>query len=337
MKCCATCIGDNGLRRTLPSLSDEIGNCNYCQTQGVLIVEPPVLADLFLPLVRSYEPAEEGRLLVQWMRDDWRMFEHERMDDTRASALLAEILDDGEIVRKLHVARSGYETDNLSRWERLRDELMYGNRYFPQTEIREGRLEDLLELLKMPEDELPTEWYRARLMTDEHPYPIEKMGAPPRETATHGRANPAGIPYLYLSTTPITAVAEIRPHTGERACIATFVTPGDLNVVDLRSPRHSVSPLDFGDEQKIGYLRNDLRFLTRLGDELTRPVIPRSAAIDYVPSQYLCEFIKKCGYDGVIYKSSVGDGINMALFNKDRATPQQVAVHTVTRVHVEVR
>ncbi len=336
MKCCAACIGDNGLRRTLPSLSDEIGNCDFCQSEGVLVVEPAALAELFLPLVRSYEPSNDGKLLVQWMRADWGMFEHKRMDDTRAAALLAEILDDGEIVRKTHAPPTTYETDSLSRWERLRSELMYGNRYFPETELRAERLEELLDLLRIPEDELPTAWHRARLMSGDFPYPIEEMKAPPREIATHGRANPAGIPYLYLSTTPKTAVAEIRPHAGERACLATFSTPGDLDVVDLRSPRHSVSPLDFGDEQKIGYLRNDLNFLARLGDELTRPVVPRSAAIDYVPSQYLCEFIKKCGYDGVIYKSSVGKGINMALFDQSRATPGQVSVVTVTRVHVDV-
>lgn len=39
-----------------------------------------------------------------------------------------------------------------------------------------------------------------------------------------------------------------------------------------------------------------------------RPVVPQAAAIDYTPSQYLCEFIKKCGYNGVVYLSSVIEG-----------------------------
>ena len=336
MKCCSTCIGDNGLRRILPSLASESGSCDYCLSKDVLVVEPAALSDLLTPLIRIYEPDSKGKLLVQWLRVDWGMFEHARMDDARAAALLAEILDDGEVVRKLFIPSPSYETDSLSRWEKLRDELMYGNRYFPATEIKKERLEELLKLLKVPENELPTDWHRARLMTDNEPYPIEKMGAPPREISAHGRANPAGIPYLYLSSIPTTAVAEIRPHTGENACIAHFQTPPDLSVIDLRSPRHTVSPVDFGDEQEIGYLRSDLRFLTRLGDELTRPVIPRSAAIDYVPSQYLCEFIKKCGYDGVIYNSSVGEGINLALFKQEGVVPGDVTVHAVKRVHVEI-
>jgi hypothetical protein len=57
-----------------------------------------------------------------------------------------------------------------------------------------------------------------------------------------GRANPAGIPYLYLGSTQGTAISEIRPNTGELAYVADFTTPPDLNLVDLRSPRKMVSP-----------------------------------------------------------------------------------------------
>jgi hypothetical protein len=84
-------------------------------------------------------------------------------------------------------------------------------------------------------------------------------------------------------------------------------------------------------------LRADIAFLERLGEELTRPVLPRGAAIDYVPSQYLCEFIKKSGYDGVVYRSSVSAGINLALFDPSRAVPGVVATYSVDSVTVVVR
>ena len=83
-------------------------------------------------------------------------------------------------------------------------------------------------------------------------------------------------------------------------------------------------------------MRSDLPFLERLGEELTRPVVPQAAAIDYTPSQYLCEFIKKCGYDGAIYRSSVSDGINLALFNPARAQSGTVVQYRVARVTVDV-
>lgn len=86
----------------------------------------------------------------------------------------------------------------------------------------------------------------------------------------------------------------------------------------------------------IGQLRADIAFLERLGDELTRPVQPRGAAIAYIPSQYLCEFIKKNGYDGVVYRSSVSDGMNLALFGPAKATGGGVNKFNITKVTVQV-
>ena len=164
-------------------------------------------------------------------------------------------------------------------------------------------------------------WYRARIQTGDAAFTVDQMGAPPNRIASHGRANPAGIPYLYLGSTQGTAISELRPHTGEMVCVADFTTPPNLKLVDLRSPRKMVSPFLLEDAADIGRMRSDLPFLERLGDELTRPVVPQSAAIDYTPSQYLCEFIKKRGYEGVIYRSSVSDGMNLALLIQRSLNP----------------
>jgi hypothetical protein len=90
------------------------------------------------------------------------------------------------------------------------------------------------------------------------------------------------------------------------------------------------------DETSVALLRGDIEFLVKLGDELTRPVLPHSAAIDYIPSQFLCEFIKNCGYHGVVYRSSVGEGINMALFYSDKAAAGSVKRYKVNRVTVSI-
>lgn len=266
------------------------------------------------------------------------MFQHQRMDDSRAKDLLAEILNDGEIVRQQFIPASNPTIDPLSEWEKLREELMYHNRYFPQTTIDLDRLESLLLSLTLDSDEVPTQWYRARIQTSDTPFPVDEMGAPPRRIASHGRANPAGIPYLYLGSSPLTAISETRPHTGDRACVADFTTPADLKLTDLRNARKMVSPFLFllEEDSDIARMRNDLPFLERLGDELTRPIVPQSAAIDYTPSQYLCEFIKKCGYHGVVYRSSVSKGINLALFDPALAHCGAVAQYRVTNVNVDI-
>jgi hypothetical protein len=336
MNCCAGCFGDRGLRRSIfPLRSTAIGRCSYCGADNVAVLLPSQLAEYFELLVSAYRPDADGKLLVQWFREDWGMFAHERMDDPRAKDLLSEILDDGEIVRQTFSPATAPGADRLGEWEKLRDELMYHNRFFPDANIDLDRLELLLSPLTLDADEVPDLWHRARIKTRDAAFLIDEMGAPPKRIASHGRANPAGIPYLYLGSTPETAISEIRPHTGEVACVADFRTPLDLKLVDLRGPRKMVSPFLFADAEDISKMRGDLPFLERLGDELTRPVIPQAAAIDYTPSQYVCEFIKKCGYDGVIYRSSVSNGINLALFNPEKAQPGTVTEYDVARVLVE--
>jgi hypothetical protein len=113
--------------------------------------------------------------------------------------------------------------------------------------------------------------------------------------------------------------------------------PDAITVVDLRGPKTMVSPFLLEDAEDIGRMRADLPFLERLGEELTRPVLPQAAAIDYTPSQYLCEFIKKCGYQGVLYRSSVSDGINLALFDPSLANAGDVSQYLVSRVSIDVK
>jgi len=259
------------------------------------------------------------------------------MEDAHTKDLLAEILDDGDIVRNRFSPATMPELEHLGDWGRLREELMYRNRFFPDIDINLDKLRRVLPYLVLKTDELPALWYRARIQPGEQSLDLSQMGAPPARIASHGRANPAGIPYLYLASTEKTAVSEIRPHAGEVICVAQFERPEGLSIVDLGSPKDTVSPFQLSDAEEIIRMRGDLPFLERLGQELRRPVVPQAAAIDYTPSQYLCEFIKKCGHDGVVYSSAQGDGLNLALFDPSKADGRMVAQRLVTKVSVHTQ
>lgn len=335
--CCAECFGDEGLRDSIiPELDPHTGVCSYCASDVSTLVRPEALRDAVEALVGVYEIADDGASLPSLLRSDWGLFTHPVMaDDAHAKELLADVLDNGDLVRKMFVQSPKYRAKSLAQWGQLRDEMMHRNRWFLEQEIDFDRLRELLDLLIVDPAGLSEKWHRARIMDDDKLFPLEKMGAPPHRLAGHGRANPAGIPYLYLGSTPETAVAEIRPHTGEAACVAQFVVPS-IRAVDLRAPRTRVSPFILGDGE-VGQLLADLPLLERLGDELTRPVLPRGAPFEYIPSQYLCEFIKSCGFRGVIYRSSVSEGINIALFDPDEASVFGVSQYTVERVEVRVK
>ena len=164
------------------------GLCAYCGAENVAILAPPQLAEYFELLISAYRPDADGKLLVQWFREDWGMFAHERMDDPRAKDLLSEILDNGEIVRQTFSPAIAPGADRLGEWEKLRDELMYHNRFFPDANIDLDRLEILLSPLTLDADEIPDLWHRARIKTLDTAFPIEEMGAPPKRIASHGGA-----------------------------------------------------------------------------------------------------------------------------------------------------
>lgn len=340
--CCPECFGDQGLREVIiPKRKQTHGQCAYCLSQDVDLIDPRNLADEFELLASVYKDDPNGKTLFEWMSADWRLFP--KIESIKAIKLLADIFDDGDIARKTFSPSLADKSDGVGRWATLREELMYKNRYFLDEVLDQDRLRFLLSYLEvfLPEGDLPKQWYRARIKSGEHIFSFGEMGAPPKNLATHGRANPTGIPYLYLGSVVETAVAEIRPHTGEDVCIAKFTIDKRIKVVDLRSPRtlvhQKMSPfIDLQESSAIGQMRGDILFLERLGSELTRPVLPRSAAIDYLPSQYLCEFIKKSGYDGVLYSSSVSAGVNLALFDPSNAFASDVSLYTVDRVSVDV-
>lgn len=340
--CCAECFGDKGLKtQIIPDRSSGEGNCSFCKTKNQLIVEPNELSEYFEVLIDIYQSDDNGKLLIEWLKEDWLLFKHPELDETCANALLSEILDDSEIVRRKFIPSARDQCELVMTWERLMTELMHSYRFFPDTEFEHDRLEGFFAKLIFDQNDYSSNWYRARIEKEGKRYKPEDMGAPSRRDASHGRANPAGISYLYLGSTVETAVAEVRPHPGQIVCVAEFQIESEIQLVDLRNPRSLISPFLFilsDEEGALAQLRSgDIKFLESLGQGLAVPVLPTTAAIDYTASQYLCEFIKKCGYQGVIYKSSVSEGTNLALFNSDKATPVgEITEYKITKVPVNM-
>ncbi|MBC8367884.1 RES family NAD+ phosphorylase [bacterium] len=195
----------------------------------------------------------------------------------------------------------------------MRQELKHVNRFFPESGfgVEEARL--LGYLIAEPAD-IPNELYRARILDQDEPFTASEMGKPPSKIASHGRANPYGISYLYVADEIDTTIAEVRPHKGEKVCIASIHPVRDLKFIDLCSPEKGISPFGL-EEEDVRLLAGMIPYLRHLGEELSRPISPNRTHLEYLPTQYLCEFIKRNGYDGVIYKSSVGEGLNYAIFD----------------------
>ena len=330
-KCCGNCIGDNFLSKEIEKRSKEIGDCEFCGSKNVKLIDPPELVDLFENVFGVYEESDspDALSLESLMRADWDLFG--RTDTVKAETLLVLISDDSRIFHKKYASTIGDDSSAIQEWEEFREELKHRNRYFPKNI---NAIQELEKPFVFLQGNVPSKVYRARMCDQPASYPIIQMGKPPEMQAGNGRANPVGIPCLYVASDAETAVAEIRPHKGELVCVAEFDVDPSAKLIDLQNPRKTVSPFQL-DDKFIKIFRRYMEYLCRLGDELTLPVLPHSAHLEYLPSQYLCEYIKNIGYDGVIYRSAMGPGINYAIFNDSIVVGRDVALYRIDDIVVK--
>jgi hypothetical protein len=146
------------------------------------------------------------------------------------------------------------------------------------------------------------------------PYPPERM-KPLIDEATEGRVNPKGIPYLYLATQRDTALAEVRPWLGTLISVAQFKTLRELKMVSCSGTGARVNIYleepEPPEREKAVWSDIDRAFST--------PVSSGDRTAEYAPTQVISDMFKARGFDGIVYRSSLGSGHNVALFDLDAA------------------
>jgi len=297
------------------------------------LIEPAKLLDLFEPVLGLYRKDTKGLSLNEILQTDWHVFAVKK--DEIQNKLLREIVGNPSLFSVKYKSAFLKDEKIIEQWEEFREELMHRNRFFPHDAPNKGKFEDLGEYIGKPAMMGAQKFYRARVNITGKPYPISKMGKPPPKRAKNGRANPIGIPYLYVASSIGTAIAEIRGHKGETVTIAEFITNTNLELADLRDPKNKVSPFNLVDERKLDLICEKLPFLVALGNELSKPVIPREADLEYLPSQYLCELLKQVGFHGIIYKSSIADGDNYVIFNHEKLDPIETYQYKITEMTIQ--
>jgi hypothetical protein len=123
-----------------------------------------------------------------------------------------------------------------------------------------------------------------------------------------GRANPSFIKYLYTAEEPYTALVEVRPYLGSRVSVAEVKVNEQLVVTDFSLD--SYGKLD-GFEQNLMFL---------IMSDFSKP--SDSDKKSYIPTQYVSEFIKTLGVDGIRFNSSLHNkGRNITIFNYENCQP----------------
>jgi len=139
---------------------------------------------------------------------------------------------------------------------------------------------------------------------------------PKAEFVGDGRINPRGIPCLYLASTQEAAVAEVRPWVGSYISLAQFKIMRDVAVVDCtKDKRQFPNWLLHQTPQEIPVERREEIAWGDIGYAFSRPVTPDEPVTEYVPTQILAEAFRANRFDGIVYRSLLGDGLNVALFD----------------------
>jgi hypothetical protein len=346
---CFECFSDDALIEYIQR-NGATGDCSFCGAENTLTILVSSLEPLLEAAISCIVQSEDGKPLIEILEKDLRIFSDKDFDKIQLTSLL---VPDYSID---NLYKFNFELDINNEWQSYRKEIVYNNRYFPAQSLSESLFNHIpgsssealfisfLSTLTRTYSEFDVFW-RARtskvLLAD------HEMSKPPPDLTTGGRANPAGIPYLYMASTPDTAIGEVRPHPGSYVSVANCMVGMDkkIQVLDLCMPSGKASILKYEEEQ-IPLVIRILNMLEIFGKELSKPVLPDKSQIDYVPTQYLCEFLKRQTrtqpdgtieplFDGIRYQSSLSShGHNIVLFNDKKINIGNPELYSITGTNV---
>jgi hypothetical protein len=151
--------------------------------------------------------------------------------------------------------------------------------------------------------------------------------------ASDGRANPEGIPRLYMAFDRHTAIAEVRPWIGSLVTVAILKTVRDLKVVDCRSD--GKRNLLYLEGEPSSAEREDAVW-SHVARAFREPVLRGDNRAGYAPTQLIAELFERKGYDGIVYGSGFGDDtINMVVFDLSAAEIVAAEIHEVKGVRLQ--
>lgn len=169
-------------------------------------------------------------------------------------------------------------------------------------------------------------------MSDKDGYPAIEMKAPPAVKATAGRANSEGISCLYLASDIKTTLYEIRAGRYDYVAVGKFVLRSNIDVVDLTNI-DNISAFTGLDVTQHAINKEHLR---KINNEIAKPLRRNDPPLDYLPTQYISDFIKsiehesKKEYSGIEYKSTMcNSGYNLAIFDENLFDCESVSVHHI--------
>ena len=276
----------------------------------------------------------------------WKVF---KVNEVSIQKIIKEICsqryqDEPELFDEKVTVRELFSSDEMERkcilktysWDDFCYNIKHVNRFHSQ-QVNFKELKNLLEnmLVDIPAGSLTL--YRSRICDVESytkGYSNRKMGVPPIALTTAGRTNSEGIQCLYLASDEETTFHEVRARDNDHVSVGEFCQVKDLKIVDL-SLFDKIGPFSIPDFDMTWFAIN-IDIIRKIGNEVAMPMRRFDSVLDYVPTQYICDYVKHLGYDGIRYKSTlVEGGINYAIFDERKFECKKVKVVHIGNIQYE--
>ena len=329
MLICAECFKDEELRKEVLN-EGAAGICDVCGNKGI-VLDLSHFFDFFKDIFRLYKKCVESQLtILEIIQNTWSLFSKVEYGEKILNEVLM-TFNPGYSLSDM-VGYAGFLQDRIDIWKNTKKQLREQYRFFVNHDEfeRNNYIEIAITIKK------GTKLYRARV-TDSgmSKFPSNKMGCPPKDKTKAGRANPIGIPYLYLCRDINTTLYEVRAGFLDKVSVGFFKVLRDLKLVDFDFgfPFYP-SYVDDGFDQWCNKIVK-YEVLKEIRKDLSKPLTRYDTELEYVPTQWICEYCKMIGADGISFASSLDkDGVNYVIFNQSDAKCTRVLCRTIEEVNI---
>ena len=344
MNCCINCFTSSYLTNIIQS-NKEIGDCDFCGTTNTNVYSSKWLLPFFRNIFTLYKvDGESTTSLWDSINEDFEIIGKNCLassEDLFKSIIEDEYIEFSDIFKN-NVSFQSKDLLDLksseihSIWDSFKEEIKFENRFH----ISKDNLIDLEQLKLFFGNEAfikviknGRSYFRCRISSKKG-FKNEEMWNPPKEYASSGRANPKGISYLYLGSSVETTLYETRASLFDYVSVGEFRLKEDIQILDLRNPDYDIIPWSETDSVELFIIYAS--FIKTLQEEISLPIRKQDKELDYIPTQYISEFIKSLGFDGVEYQSSLNaDGHNIAIFNPKKFECIGTKTYDITNIKLE--
>lgn len=339
MKIGFECFSENVFISMVKSLKN-VNKCDVTNTENTFVYETEKntelgpyfeqILEVFTPIKYSKDYQYKDAKFIEDYIAEWNIFNVAKSDIKRIIVAICknsnvennELFNEKVFIQAIH--NTNYMEENCIlkgfSWDDFCNDIKFSNR-FHTNEVNLEQLGILLKNYAIDIEERSLSLFRSRVCDGEHyltGYKTDKdIGAPPKDKAAAGRTNSEGIPCLYLADSELTTFHEVRARKFDHVTVGKFTNLEPLRIVDL-TEIDSITPFAFEDID-ITWFAVNIGIIKRIAAEIAKPMRSFDKLIDYIPTQYIADYVKSQGYDGIKFASTIHEGgVNYAFFDSKK-------------------